>query len=294
MPPAAFEPSQGPPAAREMPAATKVRAGSGAHRSAAAHLLPPPPTHRRSHRRPKQVPLDRAAPLLSCAVGKWLRTHGKTVKPKLSEEQKANLRMCVRQPWRAMQQPWHRPRKSRALSPAIASKPPACPAIAPQVLPHDGRRRQRRHRRGRAGCCVPAAGPAREPARGGGHAGGGRPRRLGCGLRVLASLPAQRQGRVAIRRAAPAGRRKAEWVPACGAGAAAWAPADSRARLLQPLPARPPRRRGGVRRVPGDHDGPGRGGTPPAAPSWVVVWVRAAGCSRVQTPGTASKTQPVR
>lgn len=75
-----------------MPAATKVRVIPSGRRAPAVH--PPPPTRRRRRRRTTaQVPLERATPLLSCAVGKWLRAHGKTVKPKLSDEQKANLRM---------------------------------------------------------------------------------------------------------------------------------------------------------------------------------------------------------
>ncbi|KAL4458660.1 hypothetical protein ABPG75_013525 [Micractinium tetrahymenae] len=43
-----------------------------------------------------KVPLERANPVLSCAIGKWLKAHGKTVKPKLSESQKADARMCFK------------------------------------------------------------------------------------------------------------------------------------------------------------------------------------------------------
>ncbi|KAL4429344.1 hypothetical protein ABPG77_005118 [Micractinium sp. CCAP 211/92] len=43
-----------------------------------------------------KVPLERANPLLSCTIGKWLKAHGKTVKPKLSESQKADARMCFK------------------------------------------------------------------------------------------------------------------------------------------------------------------------------------------------------
>eukprot|EP00887_Chlorella_sp_A99_P006580 scaffold3.g6580.t1 len=42
------------------------------------------------------LPLERANPLLSCAISKWLRVHGKTVKPKLTAEQQANLRLCFK------------------------------------------------------------------------------------------------------------------------------------------------------------------------------------------------------
>lgn len=76
--------AQAQPAARPLPAATKARSEGGGGREAAqqgweqpsataatAATLPP--------RLPlsMQIPLERVAPLLGCAVSKWLKVHGK-------------------------------------------------------------------------------------------------------------------------------------------------------------------------------------------------------------------------
>ncbi|PRW60018.1 EF hand [Chlorella sorokiniana] len=56
----------------------------------------PPRLQARDLPKGTKVPLERATPLLACAVSKWLRAHGKTVRPKLTEEQKANLKTCFK------------------------------------------------------------------------------------------------------------------------------------------------------------------------------------------------------
>lgn len=49
-----------------------------------------PPSHGVVDRRA----MDQAAPLLVCQVTRWLRRHGKTVRPKLRSDQLRTLKQC--------------------------------------------------------------------------------------------------------------------------------------------------------------------------------------------------------